>query len=128
MRSGYGPVVVFLTMVLVMSVVLGVQLGGSRWLNPEIGQAEAERTRAEIERMRLEYEQERQAWEDYRQQVKEEQRLEVRSAENEANVRLAQAEALQPSLLYVSAVMAACMVALTAALVARILGDKRRQP
>ena len=43
-------------------------------------------------------------------------------------LRLAQAEALQPSLLYVSAVMAACMVALTAALVARILRDKRRQP
>jgi Flp pilus assembly protein TadB len=128
MRSGNGPVVIFLTMVLVMAVFLGVELAENRWLNPEIGQAEAERTRAETEKLRQEYERERQAWEDYRQQTAADQERAARAAETEAEVRRAQAEAIQPPLLYLSAVAAACLVALTAALVARILGGKRRQP
>ncbi len=126
MRSAYGPVVIFLIMVMVMAVFLGVELAENRWLNPEIGQAEAERTRAETEKLRQEIEQERQAWEDYRQQQEEEQKQTARAVENEAEVRRAQAVAIQPPLLYLSAVAAACLVALTAALVARILGGKRR--
>lgn len=128
MRSAYGPVVIFLTMVMVMAVFLGVELAENRWLNPEIGQAEAERTRAETEKLRQEMEQDRQAWEDYRQSKEAEDEQTARAAENEAEVRRAQAEAIQPPLLYLSAVAAACLVALTAALVARILGGKRRQP